>query len=227
MCPWKRDVDGLVPFWVVNPLPALRPCRTDQYESPNCDSTSVCVMKDILSEVSGRHHKSLHRLGQTDLRRRDAHNQLTTQTPNRNLNNRTELSIQPHQSLSCQTNQDKLRKLTLRIHILFGGGGCQDWWYTLGFCPFPSFLPYHKHNSPGTGATNQVCQSGRYSPPRSPDCIIFCGAHTPSLAHISRADSITTGAETAAAGWVMPSLNRSSALGFWAQKATRTVKKNH
>ena len=28
MCPWKRDVDGLVPFWAVNPLPTL--CRAEQ-----------------------------------------------------------------------------------------------------------------------------------------------------------------------------------------------------
>lgn len=50
-----------------------------------------------------------------------------------------------------------------------------------------------------------------YSPSTSPNCIIFCEAHTPSLEHSTSADSIMMGAETAA-GWVMPSLNSSALL---------------
>lgn len=88
------------------------------------------------------------------------------------------------------------------------------------FVLFPASVP--QTHSPGKEATNQVCESGRYRPPLSRDCIIFYGAHTPSLAHSTSADSIMMGAETAAAGSVMLSLNSSAlltpGLGFWVQK---------
>lgn len=65
--------------------------------------------------------------------------------------------------------------------------------------------------------------------PRGPDCVIFCGVHTPSLAQSTSVDSITMGAETAAAGWVMPSLNSSLLLtpGFWAQKAAKSLEESN
>lgn len=61
----------------------------------------------------------------------------------------------------------------------------------------------------------QVCESRPHN--------LLC-AHTPSPAHSSSADSIATGAEAAAAGCVVPSVNSSALLqpelkrGFWAQK---------
>lgn len=58
------------------------------------------------------------------------------------------------------------------------------------------------------------------------NCIIFAGVCTPSLVHFTRSDSITMGAEMAAAGRVMPSLNSSAILipGFWFLSATHSLR---
>lgn len=58
------------------------------------------------------------------------------------------------------------------------------------------------------------------------NCIIFAGVCTPLLVHFTHSDSITMGAEMAAAGWVMPSLNSSAILvpGFWFLSATHWLR---
>lgn len=82
----KRDVHGLVPYWVVNPIPAFWLYRTDRYESNVFIETMqdlwVLTMKDTFSEAPNSCHISLHTAGQADRRKRDAHNQLMTQTLN-------------------------------------------------------------------------------------------------------------------------------------------------
>lgn len=63
-------------------------------------------------------------------------------------------------------------------------------------------LSFHKHALRVSKAPDQVCESSCFRPPRSLN----------SLACPASADSITTGAEMAAAGWVVPSLNSSLLL---------------
>ena len=86
-------------------------------------------------------------------------------------------------------------------------------------------------HSPRVRRANQVCESSRFRPSGGPDGVIFCRVHTPSLARSTNADSIMKRAETAAAGWVVASLNSSllltPGLGFWVQKATKLEGDTH
>lgn len=90
-------------------------------------------------------------------------------------------------------------------------------------------LSFHKHALRVPEAPDQVCESSHFRPRRSPNCVIFCGAHTPSLARPASADSITMGAEMAAAVWVVPSLNSNLLLtpGLESKKKSRQVSGKH
>lgn len=74
----KRDVDGLLPFWVVNPLPAVqnRSIWSDESIQTVQDPLPLTVWKIFSLKLSTA--AAPQSIGQTNRRRHDAHDQLMT-----------------------------------------------------------------------------------------------------------------------------------------------------